>query len=270
MVAFGLIIFVWASNYSDSSDTTNNLQTTLSDTSEAVASLLGDLPRGYGFFESQKNEFNLFVAEVDRYFNGEENAVTEHPGFKKAEVVSKWPLMAFLLTAMFCFGCSTVCHLMHSKNPKVSRIVSSLDYWGIVNLILGTNYPFISFRYSCGYLIVYRYIFISCLMVLTICCMVVTVKTTFLRPTPKAILFISFGLLCMIPTILLYFIYTPEMGLPPKTQPYSWPILFYLLGLLFFMSKVPERYSKTGQFDYFFSSHQIHHLCVIGGVLISF
>lgn len=60
---------------------------------------------------------------------------------------------------MFCLGCSTIFHLVYAKNFKVERIVASLDYWGITILILGTNYPFITYKYACGKFIIYRYVF---------------------------------------------------------------------------------------------------------------
>ena len=79
-----------------------------------------------------------------------------------------------------------------------------MDYWGITLLMLGTNYPFISYRFACGYMIIYRYIFVCILAVLTVICMFITMNPTFLQPVPKMILFTSFGLFNFVPTITLY------------------------------------------------------------------
>jgi len=193
-----------------------------------------------------------------------------HTGFAHSEEVSKWPIVAYLFTALFCLGCSTACHWFADKNKKLLQIVSILDYWGITILILGTCYPFISYRYACGYLIVYRYIFVVILTILTTICIFVTINATFLKPVPKAILFISFGVFCMIPTITLYIINDSEYGLKPGLAPFSWSTMFYLIGLTFYVTKFPERVSKTGRFDILFSSHQIHHICVLVGVTIAF
>jgi len=84
------------------------------------------------------------------------------------------------------------------------RIVATLDYWGITILILGSVYPFISYRYACGDLIIYRYVFISILTLLTFGCMVITVSPTFLKPLPKMILFLGFGAFVAVPTAALY------------------------------------------------------------------
>ena len=99
-----------------------------------------------------------------------------HTGFAHSEEVSKWPIVAYLFTALFCLSCSSACHWFADKNKKLCRIVATLDYWGITILILGTCYPFISYRYACGYLIIYRYVFVVILTVITALCMLVTVN----------------------------------------------------------------------------------------------
>lgn len=169
--------------------------------------------------------------------------------------MSKWPIVAYLSTALFCLGCSTICHWFADKNHKLCSTVTTLDYWGITILILGTGYPFISYRYACGYLVVYRYIFVVISTILSIICMIVTLNPAFLKPTPKAILFTSFGFFCLIPTLVLYIIDDPEYGMDPGVAPLSWSILSYVIGMTFFLSRFPERFSKTGRFDILFNSH---------------
>ena len=213
-----------------------------------------------GFLESQKNELTLVLSTIEqRYFAKEIAEGTYmprfHTGFAHSEQVSKWPIVAYLFTALFCLGCSTACHWFADKDHRLCRIVTTLDYWGITILILGSVYPSISYRYACGPLIVYRYVFVVLLTVATLGCMVVTVKPTFLKPTPKAILFIGFGLFCVIPTVTLYILDDRENGLAPGLEPFTWSTLAYLVGLTFYMAKFPERVSKNGRFDILFSSH---------------
>lgn len=215
------------------------------------------------------------MAEWEQYWYSQEIAdgthiVQNHRGFANSEKVSKWPIVAYLLTALFCLGCSTSCHWLSDKHKKMASIVTTLDYWGITILILGTTYPFVSYRYACGYLVVYRYVFISVLTVITLICMVVTMKPTFLRQTPKAILFISLGLFCLVPTITLYILNDTENGLKPGLAPFTWSTMFYLVGLTFYVTKFPERTSRKGRFDLLLSSHQIHHCCVLVGATIAF
>ena len=210
----------------------------------------------FGYFESQKNELTLVASIIEqRLFAKEIREGTYEPrfhvGFHRSEEVSKWPLVAFLMTALTCLGCSTLCHWLWSKHKNLCIILTTLDYWGIVLLIMGTSYPFISYRYACGYLIVWRYIFVTILTVCTIVCMVVTMNPTFLKPLPKMILFSCFGLFNFVPTIVLFALNDREYGLKPSMAPFTWSSLFYLTGMGFFAAKFPERFSKTGRFDNF-------------------
>ena len=134
-------------------------------------------------------------------------------GFPHAEEVSKWPLVAFLITALTCLGASTVCHWFWPKHKQMCSVVTTLDYWGITLLIMGTSYPFISYRFACGYMIIYRYVFVCILALLTILCMFITMNPTFLKPVPKIILFSIFGLFNLVPTITLYALDDPLYGL---------------------------------------------------------
>ena len=89
----------------------------------------------------------------------------------RSELVTKWPLVAYLLTALFCLGLSTSCHLCYVRNEQVSKFVTHMDHLGIALLFLGTCYPIISYKYACGPFIIWRYIFTSIISTLTLLCM---------------------------------------------------------------------------------------------------
>ena len=124
--------------------------------------------------------------------------------YKAAEKVNTWPIIAYLLTAMFCLGFSTICHLCFVKSPQISRIVTNLDYWGIAILFLGSSYPFISYKYACGSFIFWRYIFMTCISVLTLACMFITIRSSFDTPGKRALLFTAFGASVLVPQVGLY------------------------------------------------------------------
>ena len=165
---------------------------------------------------------------------------------------------------------STTCHLCYVRNEKVSRITQYLDYWGIAVVFLGSSYPYISFKYACGPFIVWRYIFISVIFVLTLICMWATIQKKYLTPERRAILFAIFFLSCMIPFVLLFFWYDPLYTLPPHPEGYLWPPVAYFCGGLFYLNRVPEKWSSTGRFDYLGASHQIFHVCVLIGIWLQF
>lgn len=228
----------------------------------------------FGLIKSQQNELSSVLSTIEQSLFAEQikNGAYKpvfHTGFKHSEDVSKWPIVAFLITALCCLGCSTMCHWFWAKNCKLCNVFTCLDYWGITLLIMGTSYPFISYRYACGYLIVWRYIFVIILTICTTLCMVVTVNPTFLKDLPKMILFCSFGIFCFVPTLVLYIIDDPDYGLKPGMAPLSWGVLCYLVGMAFFAAKFPERMTKSGRFDNFLQSHNIHHICVLLGLTFS-
>jgi len=190
--------------------------------------------------------------------------------YKAAETVNTWPLLAYLITAMFCLGFSTICHLCYVKSARISRIVSNLDYWGIAVLFLGSAYPYISYKYACGPYIFWRYVFMSVISVLTLACMVITVKSSFDTPKSRALIFSTFGASVLVPTLGLEFWKDERYTLEPNLTIYAWGVLSYIVGMYFYVSKVPEKFSKTGRFDFIGSSHQIFHCLVLLGVSITF
>mmetsp|Transcript_20112 Transcript_20112/g.24794 ORF Transcript_20112/g.24794 Transcript_20112/m.24794 type:complete len:179 (-) Transcript_20112:434-970(-) len=132
-----------------------------------------------GMLHSQRAEFQVFYHTLKNYLGQilvstelEDATVAIQPEMiSRAEIVTKWPLLAYLITAAFCMGLSTTCHLCWVKNEKVSKMVTYLDYWGIALILLGSAYPYISFKYACGPFIVWRYIFTSIISVLTLIAM---------------------------------------------------------------------------------------------------
>ena len=189
----------------------------------------------------------------------------------RAELVTKWPLVAYLMTALFCLGLSTTCHLCYVRNENVSKLVTNLDYWGIALLFLGSCYPLISFKYACGPFIVWRYIFISVITVLTMLCMWVSVqKSVNVTPERRAFLFVLFFLSCMVPLVMLYLWYDPQYCMKPELGDYKIPFFCYVAGLVFYVLRVPERWSKTGKFDLLGASHQWFHVLVLLGIGATF
>ena len=229
----------------------------------------------FGYIESQRAEFNVFLATMEQLLRADqiESGEVERSYFfdyKRAEAVNTWPLIAYLITAMFCLGCSTVCHLCYVKSPRISKIVSNLDYWGIAILFLGSSYPFISYKYACGPYIFWRYTFMCIITLLTVACMVLTVKSAFVKPVPRAILFTAFGASVLIPTVGLVYWQDPRYTLEPKLMPFSYMLLAYVTGMAVYIARVPERFSKSGRFDIIGQSHQIFHCLVLLGVAITF
>ena len=178
--------------------------------------------------------------------------------------------MAYILTALFCLGSSAACHLCYVRSERVSSILTSVDYWGICILFLGSCYPYISFKYACGPFVAWRYIFTTMIFILTLLCMWATVQKTFFTPGRRVALFMLFALSCFVPSLMLYVWDDPKNALSPNPGPYLWPILCYTIGIFFYISRIPERFSKIGVFDYLGASHQIFHCTVLVAIYFNF
>jgi len=208
-----------------------------------------------GLLYSQQAEFSLLLKTVQRTFNimiGK--ADTDEEDYQhlvsRAEIVTRWPLMAYLLSCLSCLGLSTSCHWLYCKNEHVCKVVTYLDFWGIALLFLGASYTYISFKYACGPFIVWRYTFTSVIALLTLVCCWASVQPSIMSPLKRSILFFAFGLSCLVPVVLLYFWHDPRYTLNPKFEAYAWPMICLFVGVLIYILRVPEKWSKTGTFDF--------------------
>lgn len=174
----------------------------------------------------------------------------------RSELVTKWPLVAYLLTVLFCLGLSTACHLLYVRNERVCKLVSHLDYWGIALLLLGSCYPIISYKYACGPFIVWRYIFTTIISLLTGVCMWASVaKSVAAHESRRVFLFGLFLTSCMVPIAILYLWHDPKYSLKPNMMPYMTPIAYLAAGVFFYVLRLPERWSTSGKFDLLGASH---------------
>jgi predicted membrane channel-forming protein YqfA (hemolysin III family) len=63
--------------------------------------------------------------------------------------VPRWPLIINLLSACFCFGCSSIFHHFQITSPSVRSLLHRFDLGGICFLIMGSVYPLIMYPFAC-------------------------------------------------------------------------------------------------------------------------
>lgn len=56
----------------------------------------------------------------------------------------------------------------------------------------------------------------------------------------------------------------------PWPLDYKWPFFAYLAGLIFYITRIPEKWSPNGKFDMLGASHQIFHVLVLAGIALTF
>lgn len=66
-----------------------------------------------------------------------------------AEPLSRWPIIVFLISAVFCLLCSAVFHLFYCQSERANQIFLRLDYAGISILITGSCFPPLVYGFYC-------------------------------------------------------------------------------------------------------------------------
>ena len=84
--------------------------------------------------------------------------------------------------------------------------------------------------------------------------MVVLMCPQFENNALRAFAFIIFGCAVLVPVIFLCYTYDPVYSLHPNLGMYGIGLLMYILGLIVYLGRIPERWFP-GKFDFLGSSH---------------
>ncbi|KAK7678137.1 hypothetical protein QCA50_018930 [Cerrena zonata] len=170
----------------------------------------------------------------------------------------------FLLSAVTCLLFSAGYHTFDAHSKSVATQCHALDYTGIILLIMGSFFPCIYYGFFCEP--TYQVIYLSGLTIMGAGAAYIVLNPEYRKPShrgARTTVFIALGLCGVIPTTHALFSHgfnklCYEMG-------FRWVFLegaLYIVGALLYANRIPEKLSP-GTFDYFGSSHQIFHLCVV-------
>jgi adiponectin receptor len=181
--------------------------------------------------------------------------------------LKKWPMFVMLSTAIFCLGSSSIFHLINTVSAKIHTIFSRLDYAGISILIAGSTYPPYFYFFHCEHFL--RNAYLTFITVFAFGVFLYSLTSDFHRPqrrTFRGTLFLCLGISAGIPIINLIFFRDSIKGFDELPRLLFWYIggISYVFGTLLFINRFPEKW-KPGKFDYFGSSHQLFHICVVIG-----
>lgn len=189
--------------------------------------------------------------------------------------ISRWPVVAMMISAVICLMCSSVFHLFYPMSGKYYMFFARFDYAGINILISGSTLPPLYYGLYCHPALAQFYIICISIVAMTL----FSVSLFEFMHTPKfrllkSICYGSFGIMVSVP---LFHMVINEIFFPDGdkfTFLNSLPLFLalgasYLGGLVVYTKRCPERH-KPGNFDICGHSHQIWHLTVVLGIFFTY
>ncbi|XP_042489849.1 heptahelical transmembrane protein 1-like [Macadamia integrifolia] len=181
--------------------------------------------------------------------------------------VARWPFFVFLGGSMFCLLSSSICHLFLCHSQRLNLLLLRLDYIGITVMIITSFFPPIYYTFQCDSQWLFFYLTgITVLGILTVVTLLSPVLITGPFRPLRALLFSSMVLFGIFPAAHALVLHWNEPRHFIALVYEAAMALFYGIGTLFYVTRIPERW-KPGMFDIVGQSHQMFHVFVIMGAL---
>jgi adiponectin receptor len=158
-------------------------------------------------------------------------------GYKKIPL-SRWPIIVFLLTAVFCLLCSAIYHAFCCISDRANQILRRLDYAGISILITGSCFPVYVYGFYCQP--IYSQIYLAIIGFVSLIVFFVSLTEKIHEPeynTAKSIMYGVLGVFAGIPGLHLSYLNRTATGINdnlnflPSTPYYLTMGISYLGGL---------------------------------------
>ena len=156
-------------------------------------------------FDDLRNKLNEFInkfrliLELDK----EKHDFTD---VFKIQLISRWPVFVFLLSAMTCLGCSAIFHWFSAYGEKTYEILNRLDYAGISILIGGScSSPYYYFFYCETF---YKNLYLVLISIFSLGVIIFSCAPEFNKPHKRkfrGILFLALGISGAFPLLHLGF-----------------------------------------------------------------
>jgi len=233
--------------------------------------------------ERKINDMEIYFKEIEKSINelsNNSNATVAHLSERLSEMQenfnekiakyfspkSKFPIVVFLLSGMVCFMGSTLYHTFGCQSHWHSSFFLKIDYSGISTLIAGSLVPFV--WYTFHGLTHWQCFYLATLFVLSCLVMYVSFSERFSSHEYKPYRVLCFVLLAafaVIPFVHMLYLYgTVEIY---SFQRCALSAMLYLLGVVAYMSRVPERLFP-GRCDFLLQSHQVFHTFTVAAALV--
>ncbi|KAK8806989.1 hypothetical protein WA158_003748 [Blastocystis sp. Blastoise] len=204
------------------------------------------------------NDKNLIdsITELIAYFNSYTTAISRK--------VSRWPIVVFLCSAIYCCASSAIYHGFYVVDEHASNVLQRMDYLGISVLISGSYVPIIYYAFYCEPF--YMKLYLGIVFFLNLANVLVMITPKFRSPEYRPVrsaCFVVVASFAWIPLGHLYFI--GDYNNPIFTIAFKYIMMMaftYVLGAFLYAKRIPERWFP-GKFDYFFASHNLFHICIV-------
>ncbi|GFP85825.1 heptahelical transmembrane protein 1 [Phtheirospermum japonicum] len=180
---------------------------------------------------------------------------------------TSWPFFVFLGGSMFCLLSSSICHLFCCHSHHLNIKLVQMDYVGITIMIIASFFPPIYYIFICSPR--WQIVYLSGITIIGVCTVLALLSPSFstgkYRPL-RTLLFLSMGLFGLFPAVhgLIVNWNDPHRNITLVYE--SVMALSYIIGAMFYVTRVPERW-RPGWFDLVGQSHQIFHVFVMLGAL---
>lgn len=181
--------------------------------------------------------------------------------------VPRWPRLVFMLGSMTCLACSSISHLLTCHSQRLNLFFWRLDYAGISIMIVSSFVPPIYYAFLCNPFS--RLAYLSIITVLGILAIVTLLAPALSSPRFRpfrATLFLAMGFSGVVPAVHALVLNWGHQACHLALTLEVAMGLAYATGVVFYVSRVPERW-KPGAFDICGQSHQIFHVFVLVGAL---
>ncbi|KAG1327107.1 heptahelical transmembrane protein ADIPOR1 [Cocos nucifera] len=182
-------------------------------------------------------------------------------------LTARWPFFIFLGGSMFCLLSSSFCHLLCCHSHRLNLFLARLDYVGIAVMIVASFFPPIYYIFQCDPHWQLTYLAaITVMGFVTVFTLLSPHLSTGKFRSYRALLFSGMGFFGIVPAVHAVIVNWSEPRRNITLAYESAMALSYVIGTIFYVSRVPERW-KPGHFDLAGQSHQIFHVFVIAGAL---
>lgn len=180
---------------------------------------------------------------------------------------TNWPFYVYLSGSMFCLLSSSACHLFCCHSHHLNLLLLQMDYVGITVMIITSYFPAMYYIFQCTPH--WQVVYLVGITIVGICTIVTLLSPAFSTGkyrSFRAMLFVSMGLIGLIPAVHAVVVNWNDPHRNVTLAYESVMALSYLMGTMFYVCRIPERW-KPGFFDLACHSHQIFHVFVVLGAL---